>query len=252
MISRILLNFLSNAIKFTNEGHIAIHASFQPESTDTGTLTMSVEDTGVGIAEEDKSKLLKPFVQINNYSQTGGTGLGLAICKNIADRMNGTISLESTLGKGSTFTCTFKQVHFISKDAKADKTPVQEQKKELSNLSILLADDVGLNLQVLKAILKRNGISDITCANSGTEAYNALQKKDFDLIITDLWMPDLSGDQLVKKIREEKKHQNLPVYVLTADADIKNQYVDLGFSGVLLKPLNMEKVRDFLNSLHFG
>ena len=251
-LSRILLNFISNAIKFTNEGHIAIHASFQPESSNTGTLTMSVEDTGVGIAEEDKSKLLKPFVQINNYSQTGGTGLGLAICKSIADRMNGSISLESTLGKGSTFTCTFKQVHFLSKDAKTDKAPVQEQKKELSNLSILLADDVSLNLQVLKAILKRNGISDVTCANSGTEAYNALQKKDFDLIITDLWMPDLSGDQLVKKIREEKKHQNLPVYVLTADADIKNQYVDLGFSGVLLKPLNMEKVRDFLNSLHFG
>ena len=250
-LSRILFNLISNAVKFTDKGRIAVHADFEKTSDTTGTLSIAVDDTGIGIAEENQSKLLKPFVQINNSTQTGGTGLGLAICKSLVEHMGGNISLKSTLGEGSIFTCTFNDVKFFSDEPQPE---IPQEKLQVNTayrkLSILLADDVKLNLQVLKAILNRLDIKKVACANSGTEALEMLKKRSFDMFITDLWMPDISGDKLVQKIRAgECGRSDLPVYVLTADADILRQFKEIGFTGIILKPITIEIIQRFFNSL---
>lgn len=226
---------------------------------ENGVFTLSVSDTGCGIPDEAKAKLMTPFVQVDTDARIKGTGLGLSICKQLADRMGGELSFVSELGKGSTFTVELHNVKTAdlpdpgngaaagqesTESMRQDgKTPAEKQ-KNADNLHILIADDVPLNLAVLKALLVKTGIRDIVTAVDGQDAWEKLQasEKRFDLILTDMWMPKMDGKVLAAKIRADERFAGIPVYVVTADIEEQKVFAEHGFTGVLLKPLTVDKL----------
>ena len=265
-IRQILFNLIGNSVKFTEQGEICVRASFRNDiDDDSGVFTLSVSDTGCGIAEEDKKKLMAPFVQAGANAKIKGTGLGLAICKQLAARMGGQLSFVSELGKGSTFTLELRNVkctEYISdidrviaagqelvggrtrRDAAGVEKKVREVRKDLRNCRILIADDVPLNLAVLKALLKKIGMLDVVTAVDGEDAWEKIQASDkaFDWILTDIWMPKMDGKELAAKIRADKRFAGLPVYAVTADIEEKKAFAEHGFTDVLLKPLTIDKL----------
>ncbi len=264
-IRQILFNLIGNAVKFTERGEIRVRALFRKNDDEKGVFTLSVSDTGCGIADEDKEKLMSPFVQAGVNAKVKGTGLGLAICKQLATRMGGQLSFVSELGKGSTFTLELRDVKYDEclsdtdrviaagqelargqkpdDDARSGKEG-REVRKDVRECRILIADDVPLNLAVLKALLKKIGINDIETAVDGQDAWEKIQasEKPFDWILTDIWMPNMDGKSLVSKIRADERFANLPVYAVTADIEEKKTFAEHGFTGVLLKPLTIDKL----------
>ncbi len=248
-IRQILFNLIGNAVKFTKKGSITVRAAYQD-----GTFTMSVTDTGCGIAEEDKDKLMSPYVQLRGRSNNGGTGLGLSICKQLAIQMNGALEVESVLGQGSTFTLRVPKVIAISKQEANDYFEAHAAPKEtvvpnatIQEKEILIVDDSPLNLSVLKAMLARLNIRKVVMANNGQDALEKLRSnKNVELVLTDMFMPVLDGEGLVKEMRKIPEYQKMPVYAITADVEMQNSYKAKGFDNVLLKPMTLEKLKELL------
>ena len=265
-VRQILFNFIGNAAKFTEEGEIRVKASFRNNIGDaTGVFTLSVSDTGCGIAEEDKDKVMNPFVQVGSQAKIKGTGLGLPICKQLAASMGGQLSFVSQLGKGSTFTLEL----FDVKKTEADKVQPDlfkdeavrtedttgririgkagDGRKSVKSCHLLIVDDVPLNLSVLKALLKNVGVNDVETAVNGQDAWEKIQasERPFDCVLTDIWMPEMNGRELVAKIRVDRRFAELPVYAVTADVEEQKNFAERGFTGVLLKPLTINTLSDF-------
>ena len=265
-VRQILFNLIGNAAKFTEKGEICVKASFRNNIDDAkGVFTLSVSDTGCGIAEEDKEKVMNPFVQVGSQAKIKGTGLGLPICKQLASSMGGQLSFVSELGKGSTFTLELFEV----KKGEADKEQPDlfrdeavrtgdttgririgetgDGRKSPKSCHILIADDVPLNLSVLKALLKKVGVNDVETAVDGRDAWEKIQasERPFDCVLTDIWMPEMNGRELVAKIRVDGRFAELPVYAVTADVEEQKNFVERGFTGVLLKPLTVNTLSEF-------
>ena len=256
-IRQILFNLVGNAVKFTEHGEIRVRASFRKETEDgKGVFTLSVSDTGCGIAEEDKAIVMDPFVQLGNSAKIRGTGLGLPICKQLAANMGGQLSFVSELGKGSTFTLELRDVKSAERlpDAAGEAVAgqelsggqtqsgkAQEDRKAAKKYHVLIADDVPLNLSVLKAILKKIDVNDVETAADGEDAWEKIRtsKRPFDCVLTDIWMPKMNGRELVSKIRADERFAGLPVYAVTADVEEQKAFSERGFTGVLLKPLTI-------------
>jgi len=256
-IRQILFNLLGNAIKFTKSGFIKVSADFTEDADNpgTGALSFSVADSGCGIPPDDMKRVFQPFAQSNNLRGTrvanSGTGLGLAIIQRLIEQLGGNITLESIMGKGSTFTVRLDKVHFkkegqtavILQEAMADTD-------ETSSLSgqILTIDDVQTNLKVMKALCEKHGV---TCcvAHSFNEAFEILQQKHFDGIFTDLWMPDMNGIQLATKIHADKRFASIPIFAVTADTDATLNFDMSICSGILLKPVTSAKVFNALKKM---
>ena len=255
-IRQILFNLIGNAVKFTEHGEIRVRAMFRkdPEG-EKGIFTLSVSDTGCGIAEEDKAIVMDPFVQLGDNTKIKGTGLGLSICKQLAVSMGGRLSFVSELGKGSTFTLELHDVKIIESlpDAggaaagqelsggQTQSEKAQEDRKVAKNYHILIADDVPLNLSVLKALLKKINVNDVETAVDGQDAWEKIRtsERPFDCVLTDVWMPKMNGRELVSTIRADERFAGLPVYAVTADVAEQKAFTERGFTGVLLKPLTI-------------
>jgi len=265
-VRQILFNLIGNAAKFTEEGEIRVKASFRNDIGDAkGVFTLSVSDTGCGIAEEDKEKVMNPFVQVGSQAKIKGTGLGLPICKQLAASMGGQLSFVSELGKGSTFTLEL----FDVKKTEADKEQPDlfrdeaartgdttgrirignagDGRKSAKSCHLLIVDDVPLNLSVLKALLRKVGVNDVETAVDGRDAWEKIQtsERPFDCVLTDIWMPEMNGRELVAKIRAHERFAGLPVYAVTADVEEQKNFAERGFTGVLLKPLTVNTLSDF-------
>ena len=256
-VRQILFNLIGNAAKFTEQGEIRVKASFRNDIGDEkGVFTLSVSDTGCGIAEEDKEKVMTPFVQVGSQAKIKGTGLGLPICKQLAASMGGQLSFVSELGQGSTFTLELFNVKKVDKAVSAEHGSAREtDKRKLRaqntsrNYRLLIADDVPLNLSVLKALLKKVGINDVETAVDGQDALEKLRtsERPFDCVLTDIWMPVMNGRELVAKIRTDERFADLPVYAVTADVEEQKNYAERGFTGVLLKPLTIDVLSKHFN-----
>ena len=259
-IRQILFNLIGNAVKFTEHGEIRVRASFRKGPDDgKGVFTLSVSDTGCGIADEDKDIVMDPFVQLGNNAKVRGTGLGLPICRQLAASMGGQLTFVSELGKGSTFTLELFDVQSAECLPDADAAaaagrehsdgqppPVEtpEGRKNTKQCHLLIADDVPLNLAVLKALLKRIGVNDVETAVDGQDAWEKIRtsKRPFDCVLTDIWMPNMNGRELISTIRADERFAGLPVYAVTADVEEQKAFSDRGFTGVLLKPLTSDKL----------
>ena len=246
-VRQILFNLIGNAVKFTERGSITLSAEFRPVSGECGTLEFTVTDTGPGIAEEDRHRLMEPFVQLRRLRGTNttnnGTGLGLAISKRMAEKMGGRIWLQSELDKGSTFGVTLDNVKYRSLRTSVPEphgeTPPSED-AYLQKLSVLVVDDVSLNLRVLVAMCRKLGIRHIVQAESGARALEELEKQKFDFVLTDLWMPEIDGQELFRRIRADKRFDGVLVVAVTADSEARG---NCDFDAVLLKPVTQEGLR---------
>ena len=261
-LRQIVFNLVGNAVKFTERGHVELRCSYtQTKDAQTGDFRLSVEDTGCGISADDLQQLGTAYVQVGaRRSRNGGTGLGLAICRQLAVAMGGTLDVESELGRGTTFTISLKNVVAAAPEPDSPKASdaagevVQPQPAAPSASSIrriLLVDDSKLNLMVLKAMLKNAGDFETEMAMDGREALAILERKDakpFDLVLTDMWMPNLDGKGLVKAIRSNPAISALRVVAVTADVETLGADGELGFDGILLKPITPEKLRELISN----
>ncbi len=250
-VRQVLYNLIGNAMKFTMHGSVRVRASFHPDSCQgdqpAGRLLVSVTDTGPGISPELQEHIFEPFVQditVRRNSGREGTGLGLSISHRLVEQMNGTILLHSAPGEGSDFTVRLEQVPYRDLPAGAPDATGQPQRHDdldIPHCRILAVDDVLLNLKVIAAMLERQGHECVT-VSAPLDALDLLRRdKSFDLILSDLWMPDLNGADLARRIRAIPGFAAIPIVAVTADVQILDQHSD-AFSDILLKPFTGDSI----------
>ena len=251
-LRQIAFNLMGNALKFTKKGFVELRASFEPgEPGEKGVFRLSVKDTGCGISEEDLQKLARPYVQVGDAAaRRGGTGLGLHICRMLARAMGGDMEIESELGKGSTFTVTIQAEKAVAGKPDNPESPGNpENPAAPAPLRILVAEDTKMNQMVLKTMFRKLGVTDVTFADNGCEAFGILTAPDapkFDFVLTDAYMPVMTGHELVAKIRANPSIAKTTVYLFTAEVEMKDTYAAAGFNGILLKPADLESLRKLL------
>jgi two-component system, sensor histidine kinase len=239
-VRQILFNLVGNALKFTEEGGISVTLTCEAGET----LVFAVSDTGVGIAADDVPRLFEMFRQVDasDMRRFAGTGMGLAICQQLSDLMGGSISVESTLGRGSTF---ILRLPLEICEAPAQAGPAADaQDGEAMSLSILAADDNPTNLLVLEQLLGALGFQ-ITKAGGGPEALDMLRAQAFDLVLMDIQMPEMTGIDVLQAVRSEPSpNAATPFIAVTADAMTLGaaRYADLGFSGFVTKPIHAQSL----------
>lgn len=218
---QLLVNLIGNAIKFTPYGHIVVKVFKMAETADTIHVGFVVQDSGIGIAPENLSKIFESFTQATNDTtrKFGGTGLGLAICKQLVELQNGKIEVSSQLGTGSTFTfeIPFTKKEVTNSDFQSKVLPV-EVLEGAGKFKLLLVDDNDINILLASKIIKDWGFQFDT-ANSGFEAIKKLETDHYDLVLMDVQMPDLDGYQTTELIRNSKHDfRNIPIIATTAHA----------------------------------
>ncbi len=251
-LRQILLNLIGNAIKFTKEGSVTLDASV-PTTPPTLPLPqpgmmwieLDVIDTGIGIPEDKINKLFRPFTQVDSSTTRhfGGTGLGLAICKSLAELMGGSIRLESSYGKGTTFHVLLPIIPMQAEasviDESETKTQVIKNLGETHPLRILVVEDNPVNQRVIARMLKQQGYSaDIT--NNGVEALEKVHGQFYDLVLCDLQMPEMDGFETTAKLLEKYGSSPRPLIVaLTANAMAEDREACLkaGMDDYLSKPV---------------
>ncbi len=247
-LRQVLLNLIGNAFKFTHAGGISIEAAFTAQTEEAGTLRIAVTDTGIGIAPENLRRIFDPFVQgdsMRGGRAYEGSGLGLAISRWLVEKMGGRLSVTSRPECGSTFVVQLADVRFEAGRETAPEEPVEMPSAAVGNCRVLLVDDVSMNLKVLAAMLKKIQV-DSESATSGEEALRRLrQDGNYDMVLTDLWMPKMNGTELAERIREIPGFAAIPILAVTADAQVLTEFPDI-FQGVLLKPITLDLLRDAL------
>ncbi len=248
---QVLINLVGNAVKFTPRGSITIQADYKDNGDETVSLQFCVIDTGIGIAKADQEKLMQPFVQLSNLRGTNsgnnGTGLGLAISSRLLKVMGGQMFLESEPGKGSRFRAVLPNVR-IAPPGKSLNDTVSEAEppaKLQRSLTLLLVDDVQMNLKVLDAMCRKLGMRCVL-ATSGFEALEKMERERFDAVLTDMWMPGMSGEQLAVKLREDARFFTLPIIAVTADVEVNKDFMVDHFTAILQKPVTLAKIREIL------
>jgi CheY-like chemotaxis protein len=236
-IKKILINFLTNAIKYTDEGYV----NFDVKCVKLNgyvRLIFTVQDSGRGIKKEDINKLFTKFQRLDEEkNQTiEGTGLGLAITKQLVDMMKGKVVVDSVYGEGSKFTFVLDQK--VSNVVLESTTQKMDVVVDLTGKKILVVDDNKLNLKVADKLLKNYNVA-ITLCNSGTDCLDLINNGNrFDLILLDDMMPGMSGTETLHHLKENPNF-NIPVVALTANAinGMKEKYLSEGFDGYLAKPI---------------
>lgn len=248
-LKQIILNLLTNAVKYTDKGFIKYRVECINDYKNNQTkLIITVTDTGRGIKKEDIDRLFKKFERLEEDRNTSieGTGLGLAITESLAELMGGKITVISDYGKGSTFKFVVVE-EIVNKES---NLVVNEQTtlnyETFEGKKVLVVDDSKLNLKVAENVLKNFKVFTET-VTSGLECLSCVKSKKYDIIFMDIMMPNMSGVEVLKKLREEKV--NIPVIALTADAieGQEEKYISEGFDGYLSKPIDKTKLKVILN-----
>ncbi len=246
-IRQILVNILSNAIKYTSSGSVSFQALFREEAQET---VLRIKDTGSGMTQEEQKTIFDEFTRLSsNSSAAEGTGLGLTITLKLVELLKGDIRLESEPGKGSCFTITLP-LH-AAPLTNAPATVPSAPEGGFKNLRLLLVDDDPLQLEMAAALLDKLGIQTTTTSSPG-EVADKLQSASYDMIFTDIQMPGMNGFELIKQIRSLplQKTKNLPVIALSADAGkTEEDYLRAGFAAYLGKPFTSAQIVQLLNKL---
>lgn len=250
-LSQILTNLVSNAIKFTGEGCITIHADVSILADDTLSFTCKVLDTGIGISPEKLNAIFDPYTQekLEISRKYGGTGLGLAITKNLVDMQGGKMLVESTPGIGSTFIINLN--YTITSEIIAEKEEMP-QSNLLTGKQILVAEDVEINQYLVKHLLTGWGCITKIVAD-GKAAYEELIKNNYDAILMDIQMPLMDGIESTRQIRllADKQKATVPIIALTANAlkGDDDKYYAAGMDAYLTKPFSEESLYSILIKL---
>ena len=255
-IRQILDNLVSNAIKYTDHGSVNIEARVS-KIMGKLTLTLSVQDTGKGMTDEEKQKVFQAFTRLKSAQGIEGTGLGLSITQELVSLLGGEILLRSTLGKGSSFIVTLPIEPAPKDDSQEDikQTSNHQEAKEsdnkkkaqqeFANHKVLILDDDKLQLQLLQEMLRRiAGDSwQVFACNHVIDALTILHNEQPALMLMDIEMPEMNGTEMITHIN----HTNMTVIAMTAhDTSIREQLIKAGFDDCLFKPFSMEKLSAIL------
>jgi PAS domain S-box-containing protein len=250
-LSQVLLNLTNNAVKFTESGEIGIKVELSKKTKKSTTLIFSVKDTGIGITDEQVSRLFKPFSQLDSSTTRsyGGSGLGLSISKVLVKRMGGEIQVESKPLQGSTFSFTSEFALQVIKRRKFRKTrlKVPTELETIRGAHVLLVEDNDINRQVAREILENEGIL-VTTACTGQEAIQYIKqaylKGNFDAVLMDLQMPVMDGYETTREIRKLSGFEVLPIIAMTAHAikGVEKKCLKAGMNDYVTKPIDPEKL----------
>ena len=245
-----VLNFISNALKFTSIGEVVLSASVERKDDAASWIAIEVRDTGIGIAADEIPRLFSSFDQANASiaRRYGGTGLGLAISKRLVELMGGTIAVESRPGEGTRFRFTIPMGH-----AQAPVSPGDSTNAVCADhrLCVLVAEDNVVNQKVILMLLKKLGVSADLAAD-GAQAIEAAVNNHYDLVLMDVQMPEVDGLMATREIRSRLSLDRQPViFGLTAHATTEYRDICLGagMNGYLTKPLDPRKLRDLIAEL---
>ena len=252
VIRKITDNLLSNAVKYTKKGKVTLSVNYDDM------LEIVVEDTGVGIAPEYVKEIFSPYERgvEEVYKETSGSGLGLSIVKELVEAMGGTITCKSTLGKGSTFTARVPQNESkavtVTEEEKESPQKAKRSKHFVApDTHILIVDDNAYNRKVIREFTEP-ALIQLDDVESGYEAIEMIDIKDYDLIFMDIRMPHMDGMQTLEKIKKDYPDFDTPVVALTGDImnGVEEKLMAQGFSGFLAKPVSltrlMQTIKDFI------
>ena len=249
-LKQICVNILTNAVKYTKEGSITFIINSVVKNN-VCRLIISVEDTGIGIKQENINKLFNKFerLDLKDNVTIEGTGLGLAITKKLVDMMHGKIVVQSVFGKGSKFTVSIDQGIVKNPTIKVEAINTTHEKIEVKNKTVLVVDDNKINLKVAERLLQTYGVL-VECVESGFICIDNLKSgKKYDLILMDDMMPRMSGVETLQKIKVEIPEFDIPVIALTANAltGMREKYLADGFNDYLAKPINKDELNRVIN-----
>ncbi|HMV09275.1 MAG TPA: ATP-binding protein [Cyclobacteriaceae bacterium] len=245
-IIQIITNLVSNAIKFTHEGSVTVNLVQLATAGETVTLQIDVTDTGIGIPSDKLETIFESFSQAEEATarKYGGTGLGLAITRKLVDLMGGVISVKSTEGNGSTFTCV------LTLERGEVNVQETEQPPEVlaipAGIHVLVAEDNQVNQLMVTSFLKKWDVK-YTVVENGVAALKAIQEQRFNIVLMDLQMPEMSGYEVTEKIRgmDEPYYTNIPIIALTASAmtEVRAQVLAAGMNDFLSKPFHPDDLK---------
>ncbi len=250
-LTQVVRNFLDNAVKFTDAGGVSMDVKRIERPGEAVKLLFQIRDTGSGIAGEDLPKLFQSFSQVgqSNRKRRQGTGLGLSISKQLVEMMNGTVWVESKVGKGATFyfTAVFKPMDRTALPASGEKSDEAAKVFAVSRkLKILLAEDNVVNRTFLSHFIRDAG-HEVAVAVNGLEVLEKLEQERFDVVVMDVQMPEMDGVEATKRIRrshESRLDPDVPIIALTAYAmkEDKERFLAAGMNACVSKPVNMEEL----------
>ncbi|MES2684768.1 MAG: ATP-binding protein, partial [Pseudomonadota bacterium] len=249
-LHQVLLNLVSNAVKFTNSGSVTLNCTVVEASDTHASLRFEVQDTGIGIDPIQMTRLFSAFTQADNSTtrRFGGTGLGLTICKELVALMGGRLTVDSTHGSGSTFTVlldfdcadpAWRQLHLPDDDL--------SQGDPLVGAKVLLVDDNFINLEVAGELLRQSQV-EVTTATNGREALEKIMASDYDAVLMDLQMPEMDGLTATRQLRLDPLYANLPVIAMTANAMTgdRERCIAAGMNDHIPKPIDPVEMRTTL------
>ncbi len=247
-IRQILINLLGNAIKFTERGLVRVDVHAGKETASQIELTFAISDTGIGIPVEAQREIFLSFAQVEGQDEKkyGGTGLGLAITKRLVDLMHGSVTLESEVGRGTTFRVTLPLERARAVGTGAPRSP---ESAALPGLRVLVADDNAVNRKIASKLLEKWGCH-VDCATNGREAVEAALAQPYDLVFMDCQMPELDGYEATRALREAERgtKQRRLIVALTASTATEDHAASLaaGMDDHLTKPFRAEEVYDLI------
>lgn len=247
-LEQIVINLVSNAVKFTQEGSVSVEFQSIPKNDSEVTLVITVADTGIGIPADRQEQIFDAFVQSTPSSQRlfGGTGLGLAIIRQLVSLQNGTIQLQSTPGTGSVFSVSIP-FQLATSAQVPELVEEDEMQPYLNHIKVLLVDDNSINRKVAEILLRNQG-AEVHTASNGLEAVDYLSNHAADIVLMDIHMPLMNGYDAARKIREDLKLP-IPILALTADAltDEMEKCQAAGMQGFVTKPFDPKTLFQQIN-----
>lgn len=249
-LAQVLVNLCGNGVKFTKAGQVAVEITVVSSTEHTVVLGVTVTDTGIGMTPEQLQRLFQPFTQADPSTtrRFGGSGLGLAICKQLVELMNGSISVHSEAGRGSTFffSVEFGRADSAASQLEAGAEPITdygaldqpENDKPLSGLTVLVVEDNELNQLVAAELLREVAGARVIVCPSGPSALDFLGKRSVDAVLMDVQMPGMDGFETTRRIRKDPRHRTLPIIAITAHATEQDrvQCLAAGMTDYITKP----------------
>ncbi len=237
-LHQVILNLVSNAVKFTTHGKIVVSVKLIAQNEETVTIEFAVSDTGIGIAENKIKNIFDDFQQATSGTSRlyGGTGLGLAIVKQLVEPQGGSISVQSKIHEGSTFSFI---LNFQKTKVNAElETEITEWNDEVKNINVLVVEDIALNQLLMKTLLDDFGF-ELDIAGNGKIAIEKLKEKSYDIILMDLQMPEMNGFEATEYIRKTM-NSKIPIIALTADVTTVDQEKCklVGMNDYIAKPVD--------------
>lgn len=249
-VRQVLLNILTNAIKYTIKGSVTMTLSYEKKEDKRLQLTFAIADTGIGIKEENIDRLFDKFDRVDEEQvhTIEGTGLGLSIVDRLLKLMHGTLKIESTFGEGSTFTVTLMQkiiedqpIGSLHREKKGQGERIRYVPQFVApGVKLLVVDDNKVNLTVVKGLLRKTQMQ-ITCVMSGKECLEAVRQEEYHIILLDYMMPEMDGAETLQRLKQmpDNRSRNAKILVLTANAmaGMKEMYLEEGFDAYISKPV---------------